>query len=154
MRLIVVGSTVVLITLGVFLVRPLPVANLDARVCDLLTGWAGPGKQSGRVVIVEIDEPSLAQFGRWPWPRDVLGRLSRSILDHGAAAVALDVMFPQQDGANDQILAEAISHKPVAVGYTMAFDGPGAVRPTCRVPPPGREPPEPVHPGARRASGR
>ena len=134
MRLIAVGSTIVLITLGVFLVRPLPVANLDSRVCDLLTGWAGPGKPSGRVVIVAIDEPSLAQFGRWPWPRDLVGRLSRSILDHGAAAVALDVMFPQQDGANDRLLAEAISAKPVAVGYTMAFDAPGAVRPACPVP--------------------
>src|SRR5690349_9912392 len=108
MRMIAVGSAVVLITVSIFALRPAPVAGIDSRIGDLLTGWAGPGKPSGRVVIVEIDESSLARFGRWPWPRDLVGRLSRSILDYGASAVALDVMFPQQDGANDAVLAEAI----------------------------------------------
>ena len=137
MRVIAAGSAVVVVTLGIFLVRPVPVADLDSRVCDLLTGWAGPGKQSGGVVIVEIDETSLAQFGRWPWPRDLVGRLSRAILDHGGAAVALDVMFPQEDGANDKVLAEAISGKPVVVGYTLRFDGRDAGSQSCRLAAPG-----------------
>ena len=41
--------------------------------------------------------------------RDLVGRLSRRILDHGAATVVLDMMFPQEDGANDEVLAECAS---------------------------------------------
>ena len=68
MRIIAAGSVVVLMVLAIFWVSPAPVADLDSKACDLLTGWAGPGKESGHVVIVEIDEESLGRFGRWPWP--------------------------------------------------------------------------------------
>jgi PAS domain S-box-containing protein len=149
MRVIAAGSAVVLVVFGIFLLRPALVADLDHKVCDLLTGWAGPGKPSGRVVIVEIDEKSLTRFGRWPWPRDLVAQLTRSILDHGAAAVVLDMMFPQEDGGitrsikglgtprietNDQKLAEALSGRPTVVGYTLSFDADTAGSPACSVP--------------------
>jgi adenylate cyclase len=74
-----------------FLVHPAFVDGLDLRVCDVLTRLAGPGRESGRVVIVGIDEKSLDQFGRWAWPRGRVAQLSRSILDQGAVTVALDM---------------------------------------------------------------
>ena len=97
MRVKAAGSAIVLMVVAIFLVRPAPVVNLDHKVLDLLTGWAGPGKQSGRVVVVEIDEASLREFGGWPWPRDLLSRLTRRLLDRGAATVVFDMMFPQED---------------------------------------------------------
>jgi adenylate cyclase len=135
MRVITTGAVVVLVVLGVFLVRPAPVANLDDKVCDMLTGWAGPGRPSNEVVIVEIDEKSLSKFGRWPWPRNLLGELSRDILDHGAAALVLDMMFPQEDRGNDEVLATALTGKPVVVGYTLRFDGGGTSLALCPAPP-------------------
>jgi PAS domain S-box-containing protein len=148
MRVIAAGSAVVLVVVSIFLVRPAPVVDLDHKVCDLLTKWAGPGEPSGRVVIVEIDEKSLAQFGRWPWPRDLVGLVVRSILDHGASAVVLDMMFPQEDrrttrttegfgmarsGTNDEVLAQALSGKPAVVGYTIRFDRDTAGPSACDV---------------------
>ncbi|MCX6626848.1 MAG: CHASE2 domain-containing protein, partial [Candidatus Solibacter sp.] len=149
MRFNMAGSAGVLVVLGCFLLRPAPVVDLDHKLCDLLTGWAGPGRPSGRVVIVEIDEKSLTQFGRWPWPRDIVAQLTRSILDHGAAAVVLDMMFPQEDGrttraiegfgpprigTNDEVLAEALSGKPAVAGYTLSFDRDTAGSTACSVP--------------------
>jgi PAS domain S-box-containing protein len=131
MRVITTGAAVVLMVFSIFLIRPTPVADLDARVCDVLTGWAGPGVQSRQVAIVEIDERSLARYGRWPWRRDVLGRLSREILDHGAATVVLDIMFPQEDRGNDEVLAGALSGKPAVIGYTLRFDGGGTNPALC-----------------------
>ena len=148
MRVVATGFAVVLVVLGVFLVRPAPVVDLDHKVCDWLAGWAGPGEPSGRVVIVEIDEKSLAQFGRWPWPRDLVSLIARSILDHGASLVVLDMMFPQEDrsttrttggfgqarsGTNDEVLAEALSGKPAVVGYAFRFDRDTAGPPACSV---------------------
>jgi len=134
MRFIAAGSAAVLMVLVIFLVRPAPIADLDSRAGDLLTRWAGPGRQSGEVVIVEIDERSLNQFGRWPWPRALVGRLSQSILNQGAAVVALDMMFPQEDDANDGALADEISGKSVIAGYTLTFDGREAGSFPCPVP--------------------
>jgi len=133
MRAATAGLVLVLMVLAVFLLRPAPLADLDAKICDLLARWAGPGQQSGHVVIVEIDERSLNQFGRWPWPRDLVARLSQSILDDGAATVVFDMMFAQADGANDGVFARAIAGKPVIVGYALKFDGDGGA-PDCPLP--------------------
>ena len=47
--------------------------------------------------LIEIDEKSLGEIGPWPWPRDVLADLARSILAQGAVAVAFDMIFPKAD---------------------------------------------------------
>lgn len=54
-----------------------------------------------RIVVVDIDEASLArmgkEFGRWPWPRDTLA----TVLDHIEAqqplAIVWDVLFSDPD---------------------------------------------------------
>jgi len=135
MRVIVAGSILVLMVLAVFLVRPAPIAALDSKVGDLLIGWAGPGRMSGQVAIVEIDEKSLEQSGRWPWPRALIGRLSQRILDAGASTVVLDMMFAQENGADDAALAQALTGKPAVAGYVLKFDGANSEAPDCPRPP-------------------
>lgn len=57
-----------------------------------------------RLVIVDIDEASLArmgrEFGRWPWPRDTLA----TVLDHlerqQPAAIVWDILFSDPDRLN------------------------------------------------------
>src|SRR3546814_2387303 len=39
------------------------------------------------LTIVEIDEPSLARLGQWPWPRDLLADLVREIGRHEPRAL-------------------------------------------------------------------
>jgi PAS domain S-box-containing protein len=146
MRIIGAGVVAVLISVLLFFFRPAPVVNLDHKVCDLLTGWAGPGRQSGRIVIVEVDDKSLTQYGRWPWPRDLIGRLVERIASHGAAEIVLDMMFPQEGtdmggpadegpgAVNDRLLAGAIQAEPSVVGYSLLFEGGQQVSSTCGVP--------------------
>jgi len=49
------------------------------------------------VVVVEIDDASLHQLGRWPWPRARLARLTQRLLDSGAAVVALDMILAEAE---------------------------------------------------------
>ena len=35
-----------------------------------------PVVQSKDVIIVELDESAVEQYGQWPWPRDVLAAVS------------------------------------------------------------------------------
>lgn len=51
-----------------------------------------------RIVIVDIDEKSLAEEGRWPWGRDRLAlMLDRLFDDYGAAVAGFDVVFAERD---------------------------------------------------------
>ncbi|MCB1908765.1 MAG: CHASE2 domain-containing protein [Rhodocyclaceae bacterium] len=64
-----------------------------------------------RLLIIAIDERSLAKLGRWPWPRAVHGRLIERLRQAGSGPVALDVLFAEpdhQDPRSDQALADAL----------------------------------------------
>ncbi|MDH4150261.1 MAG: SpoIIE family protein phosphatase [Betaproteobacteria bacterium] len=54
-------------------------------------------RQSAPAVVVAIDEPSLARYGQWPWPRNELARLVDNIAAHKPAGIGLDLLFPEQD---------------------------------------------------------
>src|SRR5690606_14350356 len=62
------------------------------------------------VVLIMIDDDSIAALGRWPWPRAVHAALLDRL--HDARAVGLDIVFADADEArpeNDRALAEAIA---------------------------------------------
>ena len=56
------------------------------------------------IVVLDIDEASLAamnaQYGRWPWPREVLGQVAAKLEAGGASAVIFDILFSDEDVAN------------------------------------------------------
>ena len=49
------------------------------------------------VRVVDIDDESLARLGQWPWPRSRIAQLSNKLADNGAAVVAWDVIFSEED---------------------------------------------------------
>ena len=77
--------------------RPAFLARLDSSIYDLLMRSARTRTPSDRVVIVDVDERSLATVGQWPWRRDIVGQLIGRLREAGAAVVALDVVFPESD---------------------------------------------------------
>ncbi len=50
-----------------------------------------------KVVIVDIDERSLTEHGRWPWSRAKVALLVERLTQTGAAVVAFDVMFSEPE---------------------------------------------------------
>ena len=51
-----------------------------------------------RIVIVDIDEKSLAEVGRWPWSRNKVARLAEELLDkQQVALLGFDVVFAEAD---------------------------------------------------------
>ncbi len=106
--------------------------------------------------IVDIDDPSLATHGQWPWPRNLLADLAITLRDAGAAVIAFDVIFPEPDRTNplqviqeldlppdltrdltrsltsslskDEMFAAALSNAPSVLGVAISADG-GAFSP-------------------------
>jgi CHASE2 domain-containing sensor protein len=56
------------------------------------------------IVIVDIDEASLSamsqEYGRWPWPRQVLGEFLENIEKQQPKAVVFDILFSDADVYN------------------------------------------------------
>lgn len=64
------------------------------------------------IVIVAIDQRSLGQLGRWPWPRRLHAELLQKLASFQPKVIALDVIFSEPDTRaphDDRLLAEAIA---------------------------------------------
>lgn len=72
--------------------------------------YADPAKADKGLVLVTVDEESLAAYGRWPWSRDRFGYVVRYLHAAGAKAIVFDILFLEPD-ANDEefdaVFAEA-----------------------------------------------
>lgn len=58
-----------------------------------------------RIILVDIDEPSLRQLGSWPWPRARLAELSDRLASEGAALQIFDIILPSAAAGDPQLLA-------------------------------------------------
>ncbi|MGF6574466.1 CHASE2 domain-containing sensor protein [Paraburkholderia sp. GAS333] len=63
------------------------------------------------IVVIEIDNASVVQLGRWPWPRSVHARLLEQLAKAKPAAVIYDVLFTEAN-AEDAELARAVALSP------------------------------------------
>jgi len=98
------------------------VEEMDRLMQDTRVRWRLPVAQE-QVLIVDIDEKSLAEQGRWTWPRRTLAELTRRITDEGQARVlAFDVVFAEPMPQEDEALADAIRGRPVVLGYYFSSD--------------------------------
>ena len=86
------------------------VARLEAIAYDSKVRLTMPQTVDERIVIVDIDEKSLSEQGRWPWGRDKLAKLVKQILDeHGAAVLGFDVVFAEADESSGLTSLERLS---------------------------------------------
>lgn len=74
------------------------VAQLDNIIYDTRLRLTMPGGIDERIVILDIDEKSLQEVARWPWPRDIMAGLITKLFDqYQIAVVAFDVVFAEAD---------------------------------------------------------
>ncbi|MDG2243041.1 MAG: adenylate/guanylate cyclase domain-containing protein [Rhodospirillaceae bacterium] len=64
--------------------------------------------QSGQVVVIDLDEGSLDEYGQWPWPRTRWAELVEKLTALGATAIAFDIVFPEVDTTSIANLADSI----------------------------------------------
>lgn len=80
---------------------------LDNRIYDLASALAAPAADES-ILIAEIDEASLKEFGRWPWSRQVHVRALTMLAGFKPAGTAYDVLF-FEPSADDAALGAAIT---------------------------------------------
>ena len=85
------------------------VDQLSAILYDYRLQLTMPRTVDDRIVILDIDEKSLKEEGRWPWSRDQLALLMDKLFDkYGAAVVGFDVVFAEKDESSGLRVLEKI----------------------------------------------
>jgi len=73
-----------------------------------------------RIVIVDIDEKSLGEVGRWPWSRDVVASLILELTDKlGAAVVSFDIVFAEPQQSDALLALDSIAGKSPALAREL-----------------------------------
>ncbi|WP_395745764.1 CHASE2 domain-containing protein [Prosthecobacter sp.] len=74
------------------------------------------------VLVVAIDENSLAKLGRWPWARDVHADFMTLLAAREPAVVAFDLLFtePSADPAQDKKFGEALGRTTASITGAIA----------------------------------
>jgi adenylate cyclase len=125
---------------------------LNYRIYDLFLTTTATATPSDKLILIGIDEKSLAAYGQWPWPRYRLAQLVDKLNESGVDAIALDMLMPELDRtspevilherqrdlgessllpdsvvnhlrSNDQILADSLSKAKTVLSYKFTFTG-------------------------------
>ncbi|MFA7060805.1 MAG: CHASE2 domain-containing protein [Pedobacter sp.] len=149
----------------IYLIQPAFVNSTNNRTTDVVMSFAQAQPASGSVVIVDIDEGSLAKYGQWPWPRNRLAQLLRIISMSGAASIGLDLILAEADRTspanlqsninlkngyhtitsrsrssvlnNDDDLADTLAKGPIVLGFDFLFKDNSKPETSCSLHPPG-----------------
>ncbi|NNC98176.1 MAG: adenylate/guanylate cyclase domain-containing protein [Gammaproteobacteria bacterium] len=110
-----------LITIAIFI--PFCIHHLSVNGYDFLNTleqWAQdkrlvltmPNTREEGIVIVDIDEKSIASLGQWPWSRDILARIVDELFEnYDIHVLGFDVQFPERDRHDDLDLLDELEAK-------------------------------------------
>jgi len=114
---------------------------VERNLYDSRVRWTMPGGIDDRIVILDIDEKSLAEFGRWPWNRARMARITDQLFDrYGVASLGYDVVWAESETQQwatlladtgttavpedlltridtDTVFARSLAERPVTLGY-------------------------------------
>ncbi len=123
-----------------YLFLPSTFFSLDNRLRDFMFVLRGELPKNDNIVIVDIDEKSLKEYGQWPWNRKLIATLLQKINQHQPGIIGLDIVFAEEDRSSphhlyqsfpnlpkdlpnyDAILANTFQTTPVIGGYIFTFD--------------------------------
>ena len=101
LRLSILATVLWLVGAWHVVVSPLaPLTRLELALDDVRQSTALAPVAAARddIVIIDVDDASLRELGRWPWPRDRLAALVETLFDDDhAAAMGIDLVLAEPD---------------------------------------------------------
>ena len=110
-----------LLCVGLFLVSGASLVNLEERLGA--RGWTLSPQlaREERIIVVAIDEASLAAIGPWPWARDQLATLVDAIDGAGAQLQLHDIAYPEARPGDAALLASLQDARGAVIAQVPAI---------------------------------
>jgi adenylate cyclase len=102
------------------------ITQLDHIIYDARLNLTMPRGVDGRIVILDIDEKSLGEIGRWPWPRSLMAGLIDKLFDkYGIAILGFDVVWAERDTSSGIDTLDALAEKDFrqVAGFREVYKG-------------------------------
>ena len=96
------------------------ITELRVRGFDLVERLWPRAANTARVVIVDIDEKSFAEYGQWPWPRHMVAELVRRIAQGHPRVVGIDIVFAEPDRLSPTEIVRELPSLPPALADALA----------------------------------
>ncbi|MFV2032253.1 MAG: CHASE2 domain-containing protein, partial [Gammaproteobacteria bacterium] len=101
------------------------VKQLENWAYDARLNFTRPNTVDNRIVIVDIDENSMAKVGRWPWGRDKLATIVDNLFDYYQVnTVGFDIVFAEKDESSGLEAFENLADTELSSdpAYQRAFE--------------------------------
>jgi CHASE2 domain-containing sensor protein/signal transduction histidine kinase len=112
------GLAVLLFLLAVALSTVPVIRDGELRFTDTFFRILPVPKQRSQVVLVTIDDESLQRYGRWPWSRTLLAKLTNNLAQAKASVIGLDILLSEPQSPQ----ADAALEKALHAGPTVIVD--------------------------------
>jgi adenylate cyclase len=93
--------------------RFIELKTLDLRMVS--RGALAPG---GETVIAVVDDESIRELGRWPWPRTAIAKLVDRLKESGVKAIGFDIVFSEPDHNSSLRAIDELSFEMKKQGIT------------------------------------
>lgn len=123
-----------------YLYTPQTFFALNTHISDYFFSLRGDLPKGENIVVIDIDESSLEEYGQWPWSRSRVADLINKLNEAEAGIIGLDIVFAEADKTSphtiadklkmdvedlenyDKILAKTLRTTPTVGGYFFRFD--------------------------------
>jgi len=91
------------------------IQQLENYLYDARLNLSMPGTVDPTIVIVDIDEESLAEIGRWPWGRDKLAHLVTELFEYyQVSLIGFDIFFREEDNSSGYRILQQLGKQELA----------------------------------------
>lgn len=101
--------------------NPIFVHILHLKTYDIFLRNKPGIKTEPPVIIVDIDDQSLAKLGQWPWNRTVLSEIVSYINRGNPKAIGLDIVFAEPDRVSPKRIAAALEWDKIPNSFQKIF---------------------------------
>jgi len=105
-----------LTVLVIYYLDPDFLSLLELKALDLRFVHRGKITPTGKVALVTIDEKSLDELGRWPWPRVRMAQLLDALMKSGPKVVGFDIVWAEPDENSEFKGLSAVGKKVKELG--------------------------------------
>jgi len=73
------------------------ILNLNNQIYDAFFHSKKEIVKDSTAFLIAVDEESVQEIGRWPWPRDVIAQITQNAIELGARSIAFDMIFSESE---------------------------------------------------------
>jgi len=119
----VIGIIIILLFIGLSYTGLSPFETMERCIYDMEMNLSPTENQgAGNIVLIDIDDKSLASLGPWPWPRSLIAEMIDLLKANNARLIGLNLPFTEKE--SNQGLAEVKAFHEKYEAYPLARKDP------------------------------